>query len=284
MKKLFDFFRVRGGGLVASRSALGVFAAAAGLAGLLVLMSCSDEEEERERIGRVISVECGPPEEGAGEDQHVDLYFLTENRHGVLSCAGLNMVLDVGEGRASASMMGRGQQGGPQAASMRLNVRLPSGEIFSPYKIEGWRAQNRHRHEDGTCGRRIYAFTQHLQEQDGVRWSPGVYYVEEHPDVIESDAEDKDEFIGFWVGTPDEFDSQTNEGLLCPTYMKMDPGNRNTPGGDLDEVNLRIPCTEEVRTKMNGRDSCLLVNDFGFPEHRTLRFDWDAALAPSESQ
>lgn len=276
MKKLFDFFRVRGGGLVASRSALGVFAAAAGLAGLLVLMSCSDEEEERERIGRVISVECGPPEEGAGEDQHVDLYFLTEDRHGVLSCAGLNMVLDVGEGRASM----RGQQ----AASMRLNVRLPSGEIFSPYKIEGWRAQNRHRHEDGTCGRRIYAFTQHLQEQDGVRWSPGVYYVEEHPDVIDSDAEDKDEFIGFWVGTPDEFDSQTNEGLLCPTYMKMDPGNRNTPGGDLDQVNLRIPCTEEVRTKMNGRDSCLLVNDFGFPEHRTLRFDWDAALAPSESQ
>lgn len=274
MKKLFDFFRVRGGGLVASRSALGVFAAAAGLAGLLVLMSCSDEEEERERIGRVISVECGPPEEGAGEEQHVDLYFLTEDRHGVLSCAGLNMVLDVGEGRAEEQ----------QQASMRLNVRLPTGEIFSPYQIEGWRAQNRHRHEDGTCGRRIYAFTQHLQEQDGVRWSPGVYYVEEHPDVIESDAEDKDEFIGFWVGTPDEFDSQTNEGLLCPTYMKMDPGNRNTPGGDLDEVNLRIPCTEEVRTKMNGRDSCLLVNDFGFPEHRTLRFDWDAALAPSESQ
>ena len=277
MKRLFDFFRVRGGGLVASRSALGVFAAAAGLAGLLFLMSCSDEEEERERIGRVISVECGPPEEGAGEEQHVDLYFLTEDRHGVLSCAGLNMVLDVGEGRAEEQ----------QQASMRLNVRLPpnlGGGLFSPYKIEGWRAQNRHRHEDGTCGRRIYAFTQHLQEQDGVRWSPGVYYVEEHPDVIESDAEDKDEFIGFWVGTPDEFDSQTNEGLLCPTYMKMDPGNRNTPGGDLDEVNLRIPCTEEVRTKMNGRDSCLLVNDFGFPEHRTLRFDWDAALAPPESQ
>ncbi len=272
MKRLFDFFRVRGGGLVASRSALGVFAAAAGLAGLLVLMSCSDEEEERERIGRVISVECGPPEEGAGEEQHVDLYFLTEDRHGVLSCAGLNMVLDVGEGRASNQ----------QQASMRLNVRLPNGEIFSPYEIEGWRAQNRH--GDDTCGRRIYAFTQHFQGQDGTVRSPGVYYVEEHPDVIESDAEDKDEFVGFWVGTPDEFDSQTNEGLLCPTYMKMDPGNRNTPGGDLDQVNLRIPCTEEVRTKMNGRDSCLLVNDFGFPEHRTLRFDWDAALAPSESQ
>lgn len=277
MKKLFDFFRVRGGGLVASRSALGVFVAAAGLAGLLVLMSCSDEEEERERIGRVISVECGPPEEGAGEEQHIDLYFLTEDRHGVLSCAGLNMVLDVGEGRASM----RGQQ----AASMRLNVRLPpeqGGGLFSPYQIEGWRAQNRH--GDDTCGRRIYAFTQHFQGQDGTVRSPGVYYVEEHPDVIDSDVEDKDEFIGFWVGTPDEFDSQTNEGLLCPTYMKMDPGNRNTPGGDLDQVNLRIPCTEEVRTKMNGRDSCLLVNDFGFPEHRTLRFDWDAALAPSESQ
>lgn len=275
MKRLFDFFRVRGGGLVASRSALGVFAAAAGLAGLLVLMSCSEEEEERERIGRVVSVECGPPEEGAGDDQDVDLYFLSENQHGVLSCNGLNMVLSQNEtGEVTMRMNIRLRDGSP--------ARLPDGRFFSPYRQEGFRAQNRH--GDGTCGRRIYALTQRLQGQNDVIRSPGVYYVEEHPDVIDSDAEDKDEFIGFWVGTPDEFDSQTNEGLLCPTYMKMDPGNRNTPGGDLDEVGLRIPCTEEVRTKMDGRDSCLLVNDFGFPEHRTLRFDWDAALAPSESQ
>lgn len=260
MKRLFDFFG-RGGVLVGT-------AAAAGLAGLLVLMSCGEENasEEREKIGRVISVECGPPEEGEGT-HHVDLYFLYEDEHGVLSCTGLNMVLT---------------QQGTGKADMRMNAFLPNGNpLPSPYLQEGYRAQNRH--GDGTCGRRIYAFTQHLQE-DGVNWSPGVYYVEEHPDVVDSDVEDKDEFIGFWVGTADEADDQTNEGVLCPTYMKMDPGNRNTPGGDLDDFLLRIPCTEEVRTKMDGRDSCLLVNDFGFPEHRTLRFDWDAALAPPESQ
>ena len=86
MKRLFDFFR-EGRVLVGT-------AAVAGLAGLLVLMSCGEEEasEERERIGRVISVECGPPNEGEGT-RHVDLYFLSENAQGVLSCSGLNMVL-----------------------------------------------------------------------------------------------------------------------------------------------------------------------------------------------
>lgn len=158
---------------------------------------------------------------------------------------------------------------------------VPKG-LRTPYLQEGYRAQNRH--GDGTCGRRIYAFTHHLQDQNGVIRSPGVYYVEEHPDIVDNDVEDKDEFIGFWVGTPDDSDDQTNEGLLCPTYMKMDPDNQNTPGGDIDELGIAIPCTEEVRTKMDGRDSCLLVNDFGFPEHRTLRLDWDAELAPRESR
>lgn len=257
MKRVFYFFG-RGGVLVGT-------AAVAGLAGLLVLMSCGEEEasRERERIGRVISVECGPPGEGEGT-RHVDLYFLSENAQGVLNCSGLNMVLTQDE---------------TQKATMIMN--LPEG-YRTPYLQEGYRAQNRH--GDGTCGRRIYAFTQHLQDQNGVIRSPGVYYVEEHPDVVDNDVEDKDEFIGFWVGTPDDFDDQTNEGLLCPTYMKMDPDNQNTPGGDIDNLGIQIPCTEEVRTKMDGRDSCLLVNDFGFPEHRTLRLDWDAELAPRESR
>ena len=275
MKRLFDFFG-RGGVLFGT-------VAAAGLAGLLVLMSCGDEEagEQRGKISRVVSVECGARDESRGAS-HVDLYFLSEDRHGAISCVGLNMILWHPHYTEAST------RPEPQAVSMVMNLRNPEdgSQIPSPYVLEGFRAQNRH--GDGTCGRRIYAFTQHLldpnEPNDLTVRSPGVYYVEEHPDVIDSDVEDKNEWIGFWTGTPDEVDAQTNEGLLCPTYMKMDPDNENTPGGDLDRFSLRIPCTEEVRTKMNGRDSCLLVNDFGFPEHRTFRFDWDAALAPPESQ
>ena len=260
MKRLFGFFS--GGGILVGT------VAAAGLAGLLVLMSCSEEEagEEREKVGRVLSVKCGPPEEGEGAHD-VDLYYLTESEHGVLNCTGLIMVLT--------------QEG--NKAFMRPNLRNPEGVLvplnISPYVQEGYRAQNRH--GDGTCGRRIYTFTHHLQTAGAIR-SPGVYYVEEHPDVEDKDGEDKDEWIGFWVGTPDQFDAQTNEGLVCPTYMKMDPDNRNTPNPASNS--FVIPCTEEVRTKMNGRDFCLLVNNLGFPENRTLRLDWDAVLAPPESQ
>lgn len=275
MKRLVDFFG-RGGVLFGT-------VAAAGLAGLLVLMSCGDEEagEQRGKISRVVSVECGARDESRGAS-HVDLYFLTEDRHGVISCSGFNMILWHPHYTEAST------RPEPQAVTMVVNARDPEdgSSLPSPFVLEGFRAQNRH--GDGTCGRRIYAFTQHLQDldeqNDVIIRSPGTYYVEEHPDVIDKDVEDKDEWIGFWVGTPDEVDAQTNEGLLCPTYMKMDPDNENTPGGDLDPLSVRIPCTEEVRRKMNGRDSCLLVNDFGFPEHRTLRFDWDAALAPPESQ
>ena len=181
-----NFAFMRGGGRAdRAASARGLFRGSVAVFCILVMLgfaSCGGDGDG------------GSAQAQTGTMKRMNGYFLTENRNGMITCLGEDLML-----------------------TENADGTVDGTSDFDPVKINhrGYKAENR-----GT-GTEIFGLGYAAFDSDrssNIR-NPGVYY-------LQKTSNDPVRFGGLWIGRPNQ-PEDGSEGLICPYIMVPDPDDVN---------------------------------------------------------